>query len=346
MPYIGPPAPDRFVAPKAAKQFSGDGSTTAFTLDHAVGSDEDILVSVDGVIQEPSVAYAVSNGTTLTFTAAPSSNSGNNIFVYYLFRTVGTVSHPSNNALQATSGNFTGAFTSLGIDDNASSNVITVSTGGFTLSPATNNLYLADGTLSYYGTTNNVYLNGAGSGGGLLLSGDGTRAENIDIDAADNDIKFTTGSAQAMKIDSAGHVTKPLQPAFSVKPAATQSNLSTSGPTIAFGTEIFDVNADFASNTFTAPVTGKYYLSAQIGLLQVDSASAFIGLDINTSNRHYYSLIDPDFGQDPSYWELQWNGIVDMDANDTVNIVYLQSGGTAQADVEASHTNFTGCLIA
>jgi len=108
MPYIGPPAPDRFVAPKAASVFSGDGSTTAFTLDHAVGSDEDILVSVDGVIQEPSVAYAVSNGTTLTFTGAPSSNSGNNIFVYYLFRTVGTVSHPSNNAFTATNGTLTG----------------------------------------------------------------------------------------------------------------------------------------------------------------------------------------------------------------------------------------------
>jgi hypothetical protein len=108
MPYIGSDPSNRFVAPKAASVFSGDGSTTAFTLDHAVGSDEDILVSVDGVIQEPSVAYAVSNGTTLTFTAAPSSNSGNNIFVYYLFRTVGTVSHPSNNALSATSGTFTG----------------------------------------------------------------------------------------------------------------------------------------------------------------------------------------------------------------------------------------------
>ena len=108
MAYIGNSPANRFVAPKAASVFSGDGSTTAFTLDHAVGSDEDILVSVDGVIQEPSVAYAVSNGTTLTFTGAPSSNSGNNIFVYYLFRTVGTVSHPSNNALSATSGTFTG----------------------------------------------------------------------------------------------------------------------------------------------------------------------------------------------------------------------------------------------
>ena len=82
MPYLGNTAGNRFVASKAATQFSGDGSETVFTLDHAVGSDEDILVSVDGVIQEPSVAYAVSSGTTLTFTAAPSSNSGNNIFVY------------------------------------------------------------------------------------------------------------------------------------------------------------------------------------------------------------------------------------------------------------------------
>ena len=74
------------------------------------GSDEDILVSVDGVIQEPSVAYSVS-GTTLTFTEAPSNDSGNNIFVYYLFRTVATVNHPSTSALNATTGTFTGALT-------------------------------------------------------------------------------------------------------------------------------------------------------------------------------------------------------------------------------------------
>ena len=113
MPYIGNTAANRFVASKAASVFSGDGSETQFTLDHSVGSDEDILVSVDGVIQEPSVAYSVS-GTTLTFTAAPSNNSGNNIFVYYLFRTVATVNHPSTSALTATTGTFSGNLTSSG----------------------------------------------------------------------------------------------------------------------------------------------------------------------------------------------------------------------------------------
>ena len=111
MPYLGNTAGNRFVASKAASVYSGNGSTTAFTLEHAVGSDEDILVSVDGVIQEPSVAYAVSSGTTLTFTAAPSSNSGNNIFVYYLFRTVATVDHPSTSSLQATDGTFSAGVT-------------------------------------------------------------------------------------------------------------------------------------------------------------------------------------------------------------------------------------------
>ena len=108
MPYLGNPAVDRFTSTKAASVYSGNGSTVAFTLEHSVGADEDILVSVDGVIQEPSVAYAVSSGTTLTFTAAPSTNSGNNIFVYYLFRTIGTVTHPPTSALSATSGTFTG----------------------------------------------------------------------------------------------------------------------------------------------------------------------------------------------------------------------------------------------
>ena len=108
MAYLGNPAVDRFTASKTATQFSGNGSAVDFTLDHSVGSPEDILVSVDGVVQEPTVAYGIVSGTTLRFTAAPSSNAGNNIFVYYLFSTLGTVTHPATSALSATSGTFTG----------------------------------------------------------------------------------------------------------------------------------------------------------------------------------------------------------------------------------------------
>ena len=108
MAYIGNTAASKFVSNRAASVYSGDGSTVAFTLEQVVTQDEDVLVSVDGVVQEPSVAYAVSSGTTLTFTAAPSNNAGNNIFVYYLASQAGTVGHPSTQGLTATTGTFTG----------------------------------------------------------------------------------------------------------------------------------------------------------------------------------------------------------------------------------------------
>ena len=155
MAYIGIPAVDRFTATKAASVYSGNGSTTAFTLEHSVGADEDILVSVDGVIQEPSVAYAVSSGTTLTFTAAPSSNSGNNIFVYYLFRTIGTVTHPPTSALSATSGTFTGNIVipnAGNIGSASDADAIAISSGGvvtFSQSPVGTGLtLLLDATIS------------------------------------------------------------------------------------------------------------------------------------------------------------------------------------------------------
>ena len=116
MAYIGNTASTRYVANRAASVYSGDGSTVAFTLEEAVGSDEDILVSVDGVIQEPSVAYTVSSGTTLDFgeTTPPSSNAGNNIFVYYLSLAKGSIVHPSNVGLTATTGAFSSNATVAG----------------------------------------------------------------------------------------------------------------------------------------------------------------------------------------------------------------------------------------
>ena len=52
-------------APRDADRFSGNGSTTAFTLSRSVGSAVDIEVFVENVQQEPITAYDVS-GTSLT----------------------------------------------------------------------------------------------------------------------------------------------------------------------------------------------------------------------------------------------------------------------------------------
>ncbi len=95
MPFIGNPPSTSFQARPATQEFNGDGSTTTFTLNQTV-TQEDIVVSVDGVVQESVDAYTVPNGTTLTFTAAPSSGTGN-IFVIYLGTSVGSVTPATQN---------------------------------------------------------------------------------------------------------------------------------------------------------------------------------------------------------------------------------------------------------
>ena len=61
--------------------FSGNASTTAFTLSRPVASVAQVQAVVNNVAQNPSDAFTVSSNT-ITFTSAPSSGT-NNIYVYY-----------------------------------------------------------------------------------------------------------------------------------------------------------------------------------------------------------------------------------------------------------------------
>lgn len=152
-------------------------------------------------------------------------------------------------------------------------------------------------------------------------------------------------------ISADGEVTNSSQPCFCVhKNGTSQSNLAAdaSSIVITFGTEIYDIGSNFASNTFTAPVTGKYLLSLKVALRQVDKDANYIYIKMNTSNRSYSNLIDADFGtSDMQYWNVDQSFLVDMDANDTVDCRYQQSGGGAQVDIDGTqeYTSFSGVLI-
>ena len=91
MAYVGTPidTTNQFQS-LVGKRFSGDASTTAFTLDIAPSSVFDIEVFVENVRQDPNSAYSLS-GTTLTFTGAPASGT-NNIYVVHQAKAVGTIS--------------------------------------------------------------------------------------------------------------------------------------------------------------------------------------------------------------------------------------------------------------
>lgn len=80
MAYLGnTPVTQGFIP--AIDYFSGNGSTTAFTLSRPVASVAQVQAVIENVPQNPGTAFTVS-GNTITFDGAPPSGT-NNIYVYY-----------------------------------------------------------------------------------------------------------------------------------------------------------------------------------------------------------------------------------------------------------------------
>ena len=178
------------------------------------------------------------------------------------------------------------------------------------------------------------------------------RSFGVDIQAGSSTtdqalrIKDHDGTNTLMIVDGLGHITKPKQPAFSVRPSSNQTNISVgSGVDVVFDTEIFDIGSNFASNTFTAPVTGKYQLNVRLYLNTIDTASAFYILNIVTSNYSYVTIVDPNFSADVDYYTMNASVLADMDANDTAKIQIHQNNGTAQTDITGADSGFNGMLV-
>jgi len=108
MAYLGASPLASFASP-SKDTFSGDNSTTAFTMGQSVGDPNQIEVFVDNVRQEPTSAYTV-NGTTLTFTGTPATGS-NNIYVIHKQGVIG-------NGLLPTSGRDSDRVTTMTVDGN------------------------------------------------------------------------------------------------------------------------------------------------------------------------------------------------------------------------------------
>ena len=201
-------------------------------------------------------------------------------------------------------------------------------------------------------------------GSGLGTLGDGTASDtaivfdgnaqdfHIGLDDSTDSLTIGLGSALGttshMVFDANGHITKPLQPAFLVKPnSGSMDNLAiNTNHTINYGTEIFDQNGDFSSNTFTAPVTGRYQLNVNLYISQIDHDVTYYQPQVNTSNRTYYFIIGTSgFDADVNYMTINFVVLADMDANDTATVSFpTQNAGAAQVDL-STDSYFSGYLV-
>jgi hypothetical protein len=200
---------------------------------------------------------------------------------------------------------------------------------------------------------NHAYIQQLSSVAGNIHFGDATSGDARFIGSIvyrhDTDLmKFQTNGAVGLQIDSAGHVTKPLNTAF--KTTQTGALSVADGHTLFSGntTEVKDLNADLSGATFTAPVDGFYYISASILYQDIGSSATDTIEDtfvfsngneiISRAGKLNNALVSG------GYFMSNNATVSFMDANDTV-ICRHDDGGTLVVHPNAHATHFEGYLL-
>jgi hypothetical protein len=247
MSYIGAqPTTAAFVT----DQFSGDGSTTVFTMSVAPANSASVIVAVSGVLQDPST-YAVS-GTSLTFSGAPPTGTGN-ISARYLglpASGVATTAYRTLTEFTATSGQTTFSVPSYTVGFiNVYRNGVMLGTADFTATSGTTVVLAAGATSGDLVTTESFYVSGVSNAIPAVAG-------------AVNTSYITDGAVTQAKLGTnvAGN-----GPAFSAYSSTPQTISPDTYTKITFGTEEYDTNSNFAASTFTPTVAGYYQINIGAG---------------------------------------------------------------------------------
>lgn len=315
--------------------FSGNASTTVFTMSVAPANTTSVLVAVSGVVQDPST-YSVS-GTTLTFSAAPPTGT-NNISVRF-----------------------------LGIPASGVTNTAYRTVTSFTATSGQTSFSVPSYTAEYI----NVYRNGvrldttdytASSGTTVVLNngcttGDTVVIESFYVSSVLNAIPATAGSVGTTYIANNSITTDKIAagaviqadlatgvagtgPTFSAYLASSGGSISSTTVTkCTFDTERWDTNNNFASSRFTPTVAGYYQINAAFQIAA--AAPGFIEIHFNGAGfkRGAWNI--------GNFQDMAVSGLVYCNGStDYVEIyLYQTSGSTVTPQGGASISWFDACLV-
>ena len=320
MPYLGVKPADEF----SSKDLNGEQLILDADADTTITADTDdtIDIRIAGAddFQFTANSFNVLSGSTLTVdSGATITNSG-------------------------TANNF-----GVALANDADNRVVTGTGSGGLNGEA--NLTFDGNALVVKGTSPSITVGDAGAEDTKIVFDGNAQDYYMGLDDTDDDLKIGLGSAVGttahMVFDETGAVTKPLQPCVLVNPNATQTNFAVNADvTVLWQTEVFDIGGDFASNTFTAPVTGKYLVSYSVRLENLDSASAYYYVGLVASNRGYYPIMSPDqFAADVPYWSMTGSITIDMDTSDTFYVIVRQNNGGVQSDISPNSSSYLSIVL-
>ena len=280
--------------------FSGTGSQTAFTMTVAPANTSSILVSITGVVQDPST-YSVS-GTTLTFSAAPPSGTSN-ISVRYLgipasgvtttaYRTVTNTTATAGqtsftipsytvgyvdvyrNGVYLPTSDYTATTGTTVVLNNAATAGDTITTISFYVSSVLNAIPATAGSVSSSNIVSGVSLTSPTLSAPTLT---GTATATTITSPASTALNLQSNNGTTgISIDASQRITTPYQPALVA--TVTSSKTISAGTNLQFDSIVINRNSAFtvsiSNSRFAVPITGYYVFSFSwfLGAASNDSA--------------------------------------------------------------------------
>lgn len=238
-------------------------STASYTMqsggtNFTPGSANQLIVSLNGVIQEPGTSFTV-NGSTITFSSSLSSDDS--IDFILALGGVGNFNTPSDDSI-TTAKIATDAVTSAKIADDAITSAL-----------------IADDAITSALIDDNAVVTAAINGNAVTAA-----KFNADVISGQTELAAEPDDTDEFLVSDGGVIKRVdyslIKPAsfvgFKAVATSAQSISSQTDTQVQFAGEIFDVGGNFASHSFTAPSDGKYLFYTIISVLALGDSTVDI----------------------------------------------------------------------
>ena len=177
--------------------------------------------------------------------------------------------------------------------------------------------------------------NSSADGGQVVLKSSGS--SNWNLDNYNGTFRAYYNATENFKIDTNGYVTTPNQPMFRAK-CSGGANATTSP--IPFTLTDFNISGSYSTSTyrFTAPIAGKYFLTAKTYIQPAAATYANTGLYLNGNVFAYVEM-----GNNSMQLSLTISEVMNLSAGDYVTVSFSSNG--KQYYQGGSETSFSGFLV-